>query len=122
MSTQKGYTIAELLMAIFIFGLIITFVLPLFEQIKADANDQAMFVEVNQWMVAKIEQLSSVCMQDQSGVSRRKFAYSKAMAQMKWECKKMNQWLMHLSVVVQWRNQKGELKTERVETHRFRDS
>lgn len=120
MNTQKGYTVAEWMMAIFIFGLIISFMMPLFQQIVENAKEQSIFVESSQWMVTQMERLAPSCVSDQKGTDRRKIAKSNTTVQMKWECKKINHGLIYLSVEVQWKNQKGELKKQKVETHRFR--
>ena len=72
MKHEKGYTIAEATVALFIFGLMIGLMFPLFEEVRADANDESDLVEIHQWVSEQMERLTSSCTRDRNGKIRRK--------------------------------------------------
>lgn len=120
MNDQKGYTVMELMMALFVFGLIIAFIHPLFQTMMANAREQSTLLEVNQQLTTQMEKLIATCSSDQKGTSKQKINGSHLTMRIKWDCKKINESLMQISVEVEWKNQKGELKRRKLETHRFR--
>lgn len=122
MNQEEGYTVAEGMVALFIFGLIISLMLPLFQMIQDDANDQSDLAESGQWASEQMEKLATSCKTDRQGIMRSRLPQTGTIVRMKWACKKIDQWLIQVSVEVQWRTRKGETKKQKFKTHRFRIS
>jgi prepilin-type N-terminal cleavage/methylation domain-containing protein len=118
MKQQQGYTVAELMVALLIFGLIISFIIPIFAEIKADAQEQTVVLESTQLMINQIEQLSTTCQAGGQGVTQLHGIATQIPYQLKWNCTR------HVSVIkihveVQWKDKQGKLQTKQIETHRF---
>lgn len=118
MKNERGYTIAELTVALLVFGLMIAFVLPIFQEIQASAHQQANSFEGTQIMVDQLERLRSTCLETREG-SREVFRNkTKLKYHVKWTCK-INQSLVQIGVKVQWKDKQGKYQTKQIQTHHF---
>lgn len=118
MKSEQGYTIAELTVALLIFGMMIAFILPIFQEIQANAYHQTSSFEGTQIMVDQLERLRSTCVNNKQGSHQIIRRNTKLKYHIKWACER-NQSLVQIGVKVQWKDRQGKYQTKQIQTHRF---
>lgn len=118
MRSEQGFTIAELVVALLIFGLLISFLIPMYQEIKANAVEEQAILESTQLLADQVERLRQGCKNNQQGFNTIKPAQQVATYQLKWSCMQQDQ-TIQIDVEVQWKDKRGKRTNKQLRTHYF---
>lgn len=116
---EKGYSLPEVMTAMFILGVTLSFSIPIFTLMKAQAQTQLMQTEAMALLQAKMERISQSRVPGAGKEMAESRMISKLTYQLRWNCSQIQPSLYQLDVVIEWKDKKGVQQQLRLKTHRY---
>ncbi|MBA4493271.1 Tfp pilus assembly protein FimT/FimU [Paenactinomyces guangxiensis] len=118
--SEQGYTLAEIITALFVLGVAFSFAIPAFLGLKAQEHQQLSALEAMSFLQGKTEALRSQAGEgpmtgDEVKASRIFPGQSYLVS---WKCSREVS-LYHMDVEVQWKEKNGKLRKLHLKTHRY---
>ncbi|SFJ07191.1 type II secretion system protein [Thermoflavimicrobium dichotomicum] len=118
---EKGFTLAEIVTSLMIFGLLASFSIPIFLNLKQEVSDRLLEAEAHAFLQEKMERMVAeqqpVEMKGQE--VKKSPSYQQRSYQLHWQIRKIPSGLWQIDVEVQWKKQSGQVRKIRLRTHRF---
>ncbi|WP_139179459.1 hypothetical protein [Lihuaxuella thermophila] len=120
-SGEHGYTLAETVTGLLVLGLVLSFAVPTFLELKAKELEQLSKVEAMSLLQERAEKMSVRLPFSGQGKEKRKSRLLPRQSyQLVWRGSFPKPDLYQIEVEVQWRDQSGKQRRMSVKTHRFR--
>jgi type II secretory pathway pseudopilin PulG len=118
---EKGYILAEVVAALLILGILLSFIIPLFKEWKVEAWEQSAQLEAISILQERMERLSSQSplAAIKGGETRKSRMNPQQMYHIKWQTQSKKGQLMQIDVEVQWESRTQTGKVLKVTTYRY---
>ncbi|MGA9173302.1 MAG: prepilin-type N-terminal cleavage/methylation domain-containing protein [Thermoactinomyces sp.] len=120
---EEGFTLAEVMTALFLIGVFTLFAVPILNELKAKEKEGITRLEIDHIMENEMEKQLSVfpdhCVDDVKIVKSEEFP--KQDYHLHTKCQAIEPFLYQIEVEVQWKGNDGKTKSTKWITHRFQD-
>lgn len=120
-SGEQGFTLAETVTGLLVLGVVLSFAVPVFLELKAKELEHLSVVEAMSLLQERAEKMSAYMPLSGQGKEERKSRMlPKQVYQILWKGSFQEPDLYQIDVEVQWRDKSGKLRRMSVKTHRYR--
>jgi hypothetical protein len=119
---EEGYLLAEIVAALFVLGILLSFLIPLFKELKNQEWDQITHLEALSLLQERMEWLSGRhALEISKGEETQKSRMKEQTYHIKWQTQFKRGRMMQMEVEIQWQNDNKKERILKATTYRYQN-